>query len=135
MAIEEICGKSTWHGSFSRLAALRVTFWKNKKTVSRYGLEECVYQITGLYHFSFGQVPYNTQTNRPTYSYKGCQRWNAEGRITLDFSTDLSVSSLVPFFSLSLDYSMVADSINTRSKEYRNIGATYTGCFFSELHL
>ena len=30
-------------------------------------------------------------------SYKGYQRWNAEARITSDFSTGLSVSSLVPF--------------------------------------
>ena len=32
-AIEEICVKSTWHGSFSRLAALRGIFRKNKKTL------------------------------------------------------------------------------------------------------
>ena len=35
-------------------------------------------------------------------SYKGYQRWNAEARITSDFSTGLSVSSLVPFYTVSL---------------------------------
>ena len=49
--IEEICGKPTWPGSFSRLEALRVTFSKNKKPVFRYGLGQCVYRISGLYVF------------------------------------------------------------------------------------
>ena len=31
-AIEEICGKSTWHGSFSRLAAVTVIWSKKEKT-------------------------------------------------------------------------------------------------------
>ena len=30
-------------------------FKKNKKPIFRYGLGECVYQISGLYRFSFGQ--------------------------------------------------------------------------------
>ena len=34
-----------------------------EKTVFRYGLGEWVYQISGLYRFSFNQgVPYNPQT-------------------------------------------------------------------------
>ena len=37
-------------------------FEKNNKNFFRYGLEECVNQITGLYRFSFGQeVLYNPQ--------------------------------------------------------------------------
>ena len=42
----------TWQ--FSRLAARRVTFSKNKKK-NTYGLGVCVYQISGLYRFLFGQ--------------------------------------------------------------------------------
>ena len=42
-AIEKICEKSTCHGSFIRLAALRVTF--SKKSIFGYGLGKCVYQI------------------------------------------------------------------------------------------
>ena len=30
-------------------------FQKKKKHIFRYGLGECVYQISGLYRFSFGQ--------------------------------------------------------------------------------
>ena len=30
-------------------------FFQKKKHVFRYGLGECVYQISGLYRFSFGQ--------------------------------------------------------------------------------
>ena len=36
-------------------------FWKKKKF--RYGLEECVYQISGLYTFSFGQGVWNKPTD------------------------------------------------------------------------
>ena len=51
---------------FLRLAALRVTFFeKTKKKHFRYGLGECVYQISGLYRFSFSQeVPYDPQTDK-----------------------------------------------------------------------
>ena len=42
-------------------------FEKTKKPVLRYGLGECLYQISGLYHFSFGQgdayEPTDKQTN------------------------------------------------------------------------
>ena len=49
-AIEEICGKSTWNCSFSRIAPLRVTFFdKRKKNVCQ---GECVYQISDWYLFS-----------------------------------------------------------------------------------
>ena len=69
--IEEICGNPYDTGLFSRRATLRILFRKNKKkTFSRYGLGECVSQISGLYRFSFGQeVPYkpkNRQTNTHT---------------------------------------------------------------------
>ena len=59
-AIEEISRKSTWRGSFSRLAVLGIVFFeKTKYPFYRYCLGECVYQISGLYRFSFGQeVPY-----------------------------------------------------------------------------
>ena len=44
--------------------------FSKKKTVYRYGLGECVYQIKGLYRFSLwpkGAVQTNRQSLRPTY--------------------------------------------------------------------
>ena len=54
-AIEKICEKSTWQGSFSGLARHGDFFEKTEnpfldKVYGRY-----VYQISGLYRFSFGQ--------------------------------------------------------------------------------
>ena len=67
--IDEICGNRIDTGLFSKLATLRVLFRKKqKKNVFRYGLGECVNQISGLYRFSFGQeVPYKPKTHRPTH--------------------------------------------------------------------
>ena len=53
--IDEICGNRIDTGLFSKLATLRVLFRKKQKNVFRYGLGECVNQISGLYRFSFGQ--------------------------------------------------------------------------------
>ena len=52
--------KSTRHDSFSMLGCLRPfgNFFKKKKnqeTVFRFGLGECVYQISGMNLFMFGQ--------------------------------------------------------------------------------
>ena len=38
-------------------------FEKTKKSVFRYGLGECVYQISGEYRFSFGQESRTKQHN------------------------------------------------------------------------
>ena len=64
-AIEKICIKSTWHDSYSRLAALTV---KNQKPVFRLGLLEYMYKISGPYSFLFGQdVRYkHTDPQTPT---------------------------------------------------------------------
>ena len=53
---------------FLRLAALRVTFLK-KKTVFRHGLGECVYQISGMYRFSFDQEAFKKPTNQHIYKW------------------------------------------------------------------
>ena len=69
-AIEEICGKSTWRDSFSRLAVLRIVLSKKqKKHILRYGPGLCVYLISGLYRTSFGQeFPYKP-TNRHIHKW------------------------------------------------------------------
>ena len=64
--IEEKRRKSTWHGSFSSLAVLRVPFSKKQKSDFRYGLGECVNQISGLYRFSFVR---RSHTNQQTHIY------------------------------------------------------------------
>ena len=66
----------------------------NKKTVFRYDLEECAYQISSLNRFSFGQeVPYlDKVTNQPTYirvkqviSFTGCSpQWNFANLMTIN---------------------------------------------------
>ena len=48
-------------------------FEKNKKPVFRYGLGECVYQISGLYRFSLwpkGVAKTDQQTHIAIYIYK-----------------------------------------------------------------
>ena len=50
-AIEVICVKSTWQGSFSTLAALRVYFRK----ITKIDMVDCVYQSSGVCLFLFGQ--------------------------------------------------------------------------------
>ena len=49
--------KSPKNGSFSRLALNppRLVFEEIKNGIWRYVFEECVYKISGLYRFSFGQ--------------------------------------------------------------------------------
>ena len=49
--IEEICEKSTWHGSFSKLAAVIVTISQEQKIVFRYALDKYVNHIAGLCAF------------------------------------------------------------------------------------
>ena len=61
---KEICGKSTWHGSFSRLAALRPLLRNNKTLIFRCGPGECACRISGLYSFSFAQEEWHTYTNK-----------------------------------------------------------------------
>ena len=43
----------------------------SKKTKIIYSLGECVYQITGLYGFSFAQEVAYKHTNTPTQQYEG----------------------------------------------------------------
>ena len=50
-------------------------FEKTKKPVCRYGLGECVYQISGLYSLAFGQeVPYKP-TNTFTSENRNVLYW------------------------------------------------------------
>ena len=67
--IQEISGWSMLCGSYSRIAVPRVTFWKKEKNVFRYGQWECVYQISGLYRFSFGRGAWHTRTHEHTQKY------------------------------------------------------------------
>ena len=53
--------ESTRRASFSRLATLRKTFLK-KNSFFIYCLGECVYQISGLFLFSFGHGMWHKQT-------------------------------------------------------------------------
>ena len=49
--------KSPKNGSFSRLALNppRLVFEEIKNGIWRYVFEECVYKVSGLYRFSFGE--------------------------------------------------------------------------------
>ena len=40
---------------FFKASGLWDRFFQKKKHIFRYGLGECVYRISGLYRFSFGQ--------------------------------------------------------------------------------
>ena len=91
-------------------AAYRVTFWNKqnkKKTVVRYGLGRCVYQISGLYHFSFGEeVAYTqreTPTHKPTCIEQKCENTLRLCHADFDSPTVKGFKNLV-FFPTKIGY-------------------------------
>ena len=52
-------------------------FFEKKKIIFRYGLGECGYQISGLYHFSFGQQVPSEPTDPHIY------KWIKENTLSL----------------------------------------------------
>ena len=55
---------------FFEASSIQGHLFEKTKPVFRYGLGECLYQISDLYRFSFDQeVPYSPTTNSPTEIY------------------------------------------------------------------
>ena len=75
-----MCGKSTRHGSISRLAAVTVIFSKKKKKKKTFldkvnGSMCAKFQVCIIF-----RLARRRDTNTYTNSYKGYQMWNAEDR-------------------------------------------------------
>jgi len=58
-------------------------FEKTKKPIFRYGQGEYVYQISGMYHFSFGQEVPDKVTNPRIY------KWIKENTRNVDFDNGI----------------------------------------------
>ena len=115
--------QSRRYGSFSELAALRVYF--------RYDLKECVYQISGLYRFQFGQeVPYRQ-------NYRQTDIFTSENKSILDrllasrgFLIDMVWGSVETNFQVCIIFRSVRRRIqhtHTQEKMQANIGILATG--------